>query len=80
MSVARAVTVARWLCNVAGFQNTRSGRIEFRGVDGVLAQLKSEREPRVVTTGDVQNISVRGARVRTSVKLDHGRRLMSHAR
>lgn len=34
---------------------------------GVVAQLHGEREPGIVTTGDVQNLSARGARVHTSV-------------
>jgi hypothetical protein len=34
---------------------------------GVVALLQGEREPGIVTTGDVQNINARGARVHTSV-------------
>ncbi len=37
------------------------------GNASVVAQLQGEREPGIITTGDVQNINARGARVHTSV-------------
>jgi hypothetical protein len=64
--IARAPATAPWQPNVAGYQHTQFGRVAQRGNRGVVAHLQGEREPAIVTTGDVQNISARGARVHTS--------------